>query len=190
MPSKSTVKTLPSDIKAMADRLIGEDRETQTAILNLINAELDKRDAGRISRSAFSRYAHRMGTAGERIRQTREIAQVWAREIGDMPDGDVGRLLNELVTTMAFDAAASFTGDADVAAPTVVAALARAARDLEHASSLSAERELRIRRETAKKAAAKAEAVVLKAGRDGALKIPKDLLATIREQVYGIVETP
>lgn len=164
MARKSSVKLLPPDIKALADRLIGEDRTTQLEILALVNAELERRGGAPVSRSAFNRYALTMAKAGERVRQTREIAAVWTRELGAMPEGDVGKLLTEVVRTLAFDTASRLSEEDVPAPPMALMALARAVHDLQKAASMSADTEIKIRERVAREAAGAAKKAAVGAG--------------------------
>jgi len=61
---------------------------------------------------------------------------------------------------------------------------------IESAGKRSAERGLAIRRETAGKAADRAEAAAAEAAQAAGHALPPEALKTIREQVYGIVEDP
>jgi hypothetical protein len=188
MAVKSSIKTLPGDLKKAVDRYLREDRATQRHILGVINAELDRRGAGPVSRSALSRYARQMASQGLRIRQTREIAAAWVGELGEMPEGDIGRLLTEMVRTLAFDTASAITDSDAPAPPAALMALSRAVRDLEHAASLSDRRLREIREDLAQVAAERAVAAAGEAATEAGFALSPAALKRIREQIYGIVE--
>jgi hypothetical protein len=180
MGQASSIKGMPPEVRDILDRFIRSDRATQKQILEFINARLEKKGNKPISRSALSRYAIRMREAGARIRQAREIASVWVAELGEEPAGEVGRLMIELVRTMAFDAASKALEGDEPAAPKLIASLAKAVRDLEHAAKLSAEREMAIRREVAAQAAK-----VVKRGAKAA-GLSAEAIERIERDVLGI----
>lgn len=39
----------------------------------------------------------------KKIRQSREIAEIWTKQLGETPQSDIGKLLMEAVKTMAFE---------------------------------------------------------------------------------------
>ena len=45
-----------------------------------------------------------MEKIGARLQQSREIAKMWIGRLGAEPQGEVGKLLNEMVRGLAFDA--------------------------------------------------------------------------------------
>tara|TARA_R110000787_G_scaffold26344_29_gene73769 strand:+ start:99 stop:713 length:615 start_codon:yes stop_codon:yes gene_type:complete len=186
MVRKSTIKTLPPNIKRMADLLIRQDEKTQLEMVDMINARLEEIGGDPVSKSAFNRYAKSMTEAGRRIRQTREIAAVWVRELGEMPEGDVGKLLAELVRTLAFDAASAISDGDTPAVPAQVMALARAVKDLEHADTLSVQREIAIRKEERERAAAKLDGALEEAAAAGEPGLSPERVAQLRRDFLGV----
>jgi hypothetical protein len=181
----SSIERLPAEVKRHLDELLRDFPKTQLEIRAIVNDELDRRGAEmRISRSSLSRYAQRMQAAGDKLRQRRAVAQAWVGELGEVPTGEVGRLLTELITNLAFDTAEAQFETGEPASAKVVQALARSVRDLELAAKVSAEREISIRRETARAAAKAAKGAARKAG------LSAEAIATIERDVLGIIRAP
>jgi len=176
----SSIDRLRADVKARIDAWLRVKQLTQLDILAVVNAELAGRGAPTISRSGLSRYAQRLGKAGEKIRETNAVARAWVGELGAEPESRTGELLVQTIRTLAFDLGATLAeADTPASAP-VITALARSVRDLEIAAKVSAEREIAIRKETAKRAAE----VVKGAGRKAGLSA--EAIATIQRDILGL----
>jgi hypothetical protein len=145
MTGKSSVKALDPRIKAEVDAAIRDGRATIDQILALIR-EL----GGDASRSAVGRYKRSAEQQMARYREAQEVAKVWIGKLQTDPEGDVGRLLAEMLRTTAFQT----LGDIDAASPQDLMFLGKALKDLASAEKLTAERILKVRQEAAKDAAA------------------------------------
>lgn len=155
MPRKSTVDAISAEAREELDRMVRDNRATIDQIRQRLS-ELEGEDAP--SRSAIGRYVQSAKQQMERYRQAQEVAKVWVGKLEEEPDGDVGRLLSEMLRTVAFSSLSQL-GDEDAQAEAKdIRFLAQAIKDLASADKISAERELRIRKETAEKAAQKMEA--------------------------------
>jgi hypothetical protein len=185
MARKSTIDTLPPDILEQLQALLRDPRCTQLDITARINELLE---AGgheeRISKSAVNRYAVRMEQVGAKIRQGREIAQMWVGQLGNAPQGQLGSLVNELIRNLAFEAALNFAEGNDPIPPKALKELAIAAEKLELAASRNEERERKIEAEARKKAleeaAVMAESGAKKAG------LSADAVEQLRREILGI----
>lgn len=114
MPRPSSLKSLPPGILAAVNRLLAE----ETATLDEIVAKLEELGHPR-SRSALGRHSLRIKRVGRRLRQSREITEALAREMGDAAtQGRQGRVMVELARTLVFDMIERLT-DIDEAAGTV-----------------------------------------------------------------------
>ena len=103
---KSKVDLLPEDIRTTLNVFIRSGNMTQKDILEAVNQMVDEAGLGeeaKLSRTGFNRYAKRMEDMGQRLRQSREVAEVWVSKLGEAPMSDVGKLLQEFVRTMAFE---------------------------------------------------------------------------------------
>ncbi|EGP02742.1 Mu-like phage gp27, partial [Pasteurella multocida subsp. gallicida str. Anand1_poultry] len=100
----SKVDLLPADIKTRLAMMLRDKQYSQTQILAEINdlireCGLDERYC--LSKTGLNRYANKMEKFGEKIRQSREIAEIWTKQLGETPQSDIGKLLMEAVKTMA-----------------------------------------------------------------------------------------
>ncbi|HDR1844050.1 TPA: DUF3486 family protein [Pasteurella multocida] len=178
----SKVDLLPPNIKTQLAMMLRDKQFSQAQILEEINDLI--RDCGldesyQLSRTGLNRYANRMEKVGARIRQSREVAEVWVRQFGEMPQSDIGKMVIELVKHLAFEMSSQYA-EKGIAEPKELAMLAVTVQRLEQAESLSHKREQAIRKEMAQLAAETAEKVVVQAG------LSADTVRTIKEQILGI----
>jgi hypothetical protein len=180
MPRRSKIEQLDPRVREIVDQLVREGRASIDDIVARLRELLGETDAP--SRSSVGRYAMRAKAQMARYREAQEVAKVWIGKLDAEPEGDVGRLLSEMLRTVAFQTLGELggRGDGEVEAGEVML-LARAIKDLASADKLSAERELRIRREIATKAAD----VVTETAR--AQGMSEDQARFWREKVLGVV---
>jgi len=57
----------------------------------------------KVSKSAINRYKLLMDEAGAAVQQQREIASVWIGKLGAAPQGETGKLLNEILRALMMD---------------------------------------------------------------------------------------
>lgn len=185
---KSKVELLPEDIRTTLNVFIRSGNMTQKDILEAVNQMIDDAGLGddaKLSRTGFNRYAKRMEEMGQRLRQSREVAEVWVSKLGDAPTSDVGKLLQEFVRTMAFDTSmkmmeASEGEDGEVISPKALGQLALVVQRIETAAMSSMKREKEIRAAYAAEAAEKTEAVAKKAG------LTADTVKMLKAELLGI----
>lgn len=152
MGQKSSIARLDPRLKEAVDRAVREGRATIDEIVASILSM-----GGEVSRSAVGRYVQSARARMERYREAQEVASVWVRKMEETPAGDVGRLNAELLRTVAFQVLSEIGGSGGAeATPNEIMLLARAIKDLASADKTSTDRELRVRREVAQKAADKA----------------------------------
>ncbi|WIX31238.1 DUF3486 family protein [Salinicola sp. JS01] len=161
MARRSSVTKLDPRIRESVDRAIREGRATIDDIVDQLDGIMGE-DAP--SRSAVGRYVKGAREQMQRYREAQEMAKVWVGKLEDDPNSDIGRLLSEMLRTVAFQQLAT-AGDEDAEVSTKdVAFLAGALKDLASADKVSMERELKIRSEVAKAAAARAEKAARRQG--------------------------
>jgi hypothetical protein len=102
----SSIDLLPEEAEpdiAWAFEEIKARRHPQLQILAELNKRLADRGIKGLSKSAFNRKVLWLIGHGEAILRAREIAAVLAEKLEEVPEGDVGLLLNELVKSIVFD---------------------------------------------------------------------------------------
>ncbi|MDY4480284.1 MAG: DUF3486 family protein [[Pasteurella] aerogenes] len=179
----SKVDLLPPDIKTRLAMMLRDKHFTQAEILAEINDLI--RDCGLpdemcLSKTGLNRYASRMEQIGAKIRQAREVAEVWTKQFGEMPQTDIGKTLMEMVKQIAFETSLKLGEQDGGIDPKQLALLSSAIQRLEQAESLSFKREQAIRKEVALQAAETAEKVVAQAG------LSADTVANLKAQILGI----
>lgn len=171
MGRKSAIKQLDPAIREAADSAIREGRATIEEITALINSL-----GGSVSKSAVGRYKQQAEAQMARYREAQEVAKVWIGKLQADPEGDVGRLLAEMLRTTAFQT----LGDIEAGSPQDVMFLAKALKDLASADKLTADRILLVRREAAKEAAEKVSSVGKAKG------LSAETVAELRKEILGV----
>ncbi|EJB8542951.1 DUF3486 family protein [Vibrio parahaemolyticus] len=184
---KSKIELLPEDIRAQLNVLIRSGDMTQKDIRDAVNQMIEEAglpDDAKLSRTGFNRYAKRMEDMGQRLRQSREVAEVWITKLGEAPTSDVGKLLQEFVRTMAFETSMRLMEDADekkeVIPPKALNQLALVVRRIEQAAMTSHKVEKEIRKAFAEEAADKTEQVAKKAG------LTSETVKMLKAELLGI----
>ena len=179
---QSTIDRLPPDILEGLQALLRDARVTQLEATRRINEILEAEGhPERLSKSAVNRYALRMNEVGAKLRQSREIAQMWIGKLGAEPQGEVGKLLNEMVRTLAFEATMKMAEGDDPVEPKMLKDMAIAIERLEKAASENTKREEEIRKKTLEEAAERAGEAASAQGMDEAQAL------FWRQKVLGIV---
>jgi hypothetical protein len=180
MGSTSTIEQLPADILEQLQTLLRDPRVTQLEATQQINAILEQQGEDTVSKSAVNRYAVKMKDVGAKLQQSREMAQMWIGKLGAAPQGQVGKLINEIIRTMAFDTAMHMSEDDEPVPPKLLAQLALAVQRLESAANMNEEREKQIRKEMAAQAAEAAEKSLHKQG------LTQDKVDAIKRDILGL----
>ncbi|MEX2524484.1 MAG: phage protein Gp27 family protein [Gammaproteobacteria bacterium] len=174
MPKASSVTQLDPAIREAVNRAIREERATIDQIVALIEDM-----GGEASRSAVGRYKKNAEEQMEIYREAQEVAKVWIGKLEEDPESDIGRLLSDLLRTVAYQTMGTMKGGK--AKPAEVMYLAKALKEVASADKISTERELKIRQEVAKKAADKAETVGRQMG------LSADQQTNLKKELLGIV---
>jgi hypothetical protein len=175
MARRSSLARLDPRIREAVDAAIREERATIDELVAMIAAH-----GGAVSRSAVGRYAKDYTESLARYREAQEVAGRWVEQFRAAPDSDVGRLLAEMLKTLAFSSLAE-RSSADARD---IGLLARAIRDLASVDQVKARVEAEVTARAQERAAAAVAAIEGEAERR---RISPEALAAIREQVYGIV---
>ncbi len=180
---QSSIDRLPEDIRSRLQELLRDPRVTQLDAVARINAILEDEGHGeRLSKSAVNRYALKMEEVGAKLRQAREVSQMWIGRLGAEPQGEVGKLLNEMVRTLAFEAVVTMSEGEEPVDPKMIKDLAIGIERLEKAASENVKRDEEIRRRAMQEAADKAEQIAKKGGLSAAT------VQTIRSEILGITQ--
>lgn len=179
MARKSSIEMLPAEIREALHELLRDPAVNQLEAAQKVNALLEEEGhKQRVSKSAVNRYSMRMEAVGEKMRQSRQIAEMWIGQLGNQPQGQVGKLLNEFTRTMAFETALNLSEGEDPVPPKLLKELSLAIKHLEDATSINEKREREIRKLAAEDAAAAAETIAKKQGltREGVEVLKKEIL--------------
>lgn len=187
MPSPSTVDLLPDHIRARLQELLQNPRITIIEATERINEILaDEGHDDRLSKSAVGRANLRWKKIGDRIRQTREIGEMFISKVGAAPLGETGLAINEILRTMACELSEKLL-DADLDNPETMAAtidqvkaLALAVQRLESAATSNVRRDGEIRKQALQDAA---QAVGEKSD---SLQLKPETLDYIKKVIYGL----
>lgn len=187
MARRSTIKRLPRELREQIS-----DLRENGATIDEIKAALDDLGA-RVSRSALGRHVKGLDQLAERVRRSREIAEVLVRRIGDAPENRQTQANIELMHTAIQDLFMSGEdGEGGIQLdPENAMFLSRAIKDLAAAAKADVDNTLRLRKEAEKAAADKAMKAAEKAmGTDDGKPVNRAaILKQIREEVYGIIDT-
>lgn len=177
-PSK--VEQLPAEIQDRLNKLLRDGRHTQQDILDHINKLLPEDD--HLSRSGLNRYATRMETVGAKLRETREVANVWMARFGDEPTSDVLQLVVEMCQGALFKYAlkASEGDDETLFDPDAMKDVTLSIQRLAKAAEMNAKREKEIRKAFAEQAANEADELAKEAG------LSAEAVQTIKSRILGI----
>ena len=181
---QSSIDRLPPDIREQLQELLRDPRVTQLDATMRINEILEEEGhEERVSKSAVNRYDMEMRKVGEKLRQSREIAEMWIGKLGASPQGKLGNLINETLRTMAFDIALKLQEGELIAEniPAVIdqlKGLALAVQRLEASATLNVKREAEIRKQALEEAAKTLSKTAAQAGvsTETILKIRREVL--------------
>ena len=187
MSRPSSILRLPAEAREALDAWLRDPAITRTEATKRTNALLAELGISmRVSRPAVNRYNLRLRAVGEKLRQSRQVAEAWVARLGSAPEGRLGPLIIEMLRTLAFDLALRLQ-DSELDAetlPGVVAAASKVtlmAERLERTSEISARRERQLKREAAEELAAQA-AQEQRAGRNAG----PERLREIIQEIYGV----
>lgn len=190
----SSVDRLDPAIKAEVDRLIRERRHTIDQIVAHLRT-LDAPAEQLPSRSALGRYKKQAETALARYRDAQAIAATWAEKLDSEPDGDVAKLVRQVLSRVALSVAGDLdertstdAGEGDEpgavgVTPLEVAQLSKAMKDLATAEATSVQNLARVRTLLAQRTTAAADAVA-EIARSGGVSAQGE--AAIRARILGI----
>lgn len=176
-PSRpSSITQLDPRVKEAVDAAVRDGRLTIDDIVRLIEDQ-----GGEASRSAVGRYVKNARERMEDYRQAQQIAAVWVDKLGNEPEGDIGRMLLEMLRVVAFKS----IGDIDSASPEDLMFLGKALKDIAGADKLVVDREINLRKLIAAQAAKVAAEVASTAKKAG---LSDDTIDLIKKKILGVAE--
>jgi len=182
----SSIDLLPVDIRDQVLTLLGDPRCTQLEVTARINELLA--GAGveeRVSKSAVNRFSLRFEKTIKRRDEAASVAEMWTKRWGNLPAGELGQVMIQMIQTLAFDISAKLQ-EADLDADSMPGTI-KALKDLsvmvertERAAALNSERIEEIKRQEREYAA---EAAV-KAAKKGGLTT--ESVQELRRAILGV----
>lgn len=177
--AQSSIKTLPPALLEQLQEWLRDPAITQLEATDRLNALLVELGEKPRSKSAVNRYAMQMSEIGAKIRESREIADMWVGKLGNAPQGKVGALLNEIVRNLVFNTALKLNEEDAVIDPKALKELALAVEKLEHAASANEKRQREIEQAALAKAAKDVEQTAKSQG------LSDEAVALIKQKILG-----
>lgn len=176
-PSRpSNITKLDPAIKQAVDTAVREGRATIDEIVLIVDQL-----GGEASRSSVGRYVKNARERMEDYRQATQVAAVWVDKLGKEPEGDVGRMLLEMLRVVAFKT----IGDLETASPEDLMFLGKALKDFAGADKLVVDREINLRKLIAARAEKVADQITKEARKLGT---SEETIQTWRNKVLGVTE--
>lgn len=165
MPRPNTIDLLPADIRERVNAWLNDISVTQFEAVERTNALVDAINEARpdgeqlpnISKSGLNRYAQRYAKVGERMRQSREAAQVLMAGVQWDDSSEVDRYMQEMVRSLAFDITGQLIDDSEPVSPKMLSQLALTIKRLQEAAAITDKRERAIRDQEREAAAERVE---------------------------------
>jgi hypothetical protein len=178
----SKIEQLPDAVKSLLNAMLRDQQYTQQDILDEVNTQLEAlgADDEKISRSGLNRYATRMAKIGKKMQERQAAANALTSKLGEVPQGDIGKLLINITQSLAFDILSDAAEGDDPASLGMLKDLSLLIRRLESANMDSLKREKEIRKAFAEEAANAAEEVAKGAG------LSREAIRTIKNEILGI----
>lgn len=189
MGKPSTIDRLPDDILERLHELLRDPRVTQLEATAKINKILEADGhQDRVTKSAVNRYDLKMREAGEKLRQSREMAKMWIGQLGAAPQGQVGHLINEILRTLVFELSLKLQNEelTPESMPGVISqlkGLSLAVQRLESSSTMNVKREAEIKKQERERLKDETMKAVDAAGAGG--RMTADMLKEEIMKVYG-----
>ncbi|SEQ24446.1 Protein of unknown function [Amphritea atlantica] len=181
MARKSSIDLLPAEIRDALHALLRDPAVGQVETAQRVNELLAEEGIEqRVSKSAVNRYSMRMEALGAKVRESREVAEMWIGKLGNAPQGQVGKLLNEFVQTMIFETSTEMMTSEEPAHPKMLKELALSIKHLEQATTVNEKREQEIRKRATEDAAEAIDTVAKQQG------LTREGVKAIKQQILGI----
>ena len=183
MGQKSSIDKLSPQLREKLKELLNNPSVTQLEVVNLIN---DEAGEAVLSKSSVNRYKLKMERFGEKMRQAREVAEMYVEKFGAYTRNKLGKVVNEHIRIAAFDLVTELEDIKDrkkikpEQISDIIFKVSRAIRDLEHAEKLNAEREAEIKAASMTEAVEKVEKIAKNKG------VSIDIMNQIKAELLGV----
>ena len=184
MARQTVYKRLPTEIR----ELIGGLRE-QGRTIDEIREKLQELDVD-IPRSTLGYHMKKIDAVGERIQEKRVLAETLVERLGDAPESRMARLNIELAHGMLQKNMMNEQGEEIAHDPREAMFLSTALQKLTAADKAIAERDIKVRQETAKELTAKLDAVAGEAEKAGERGLSAERVAQLRRDFLGVRDRP
>lgn len=187
-PRPSTIDMLPQNVRDSVHAWLNDPSVSQLDTVDRTNQLIDAINAARpdedalphVSRSGVNRYAKRVQQIGEKMRQSREVAQQLMAGVQWDDSSKVDRFIQEAVRTLVFDVSSTMAEGDDPVSPKLLAQLALTVKRLQEAGVISDKREREIREDERQAAA---DAVETEAKAQG---LSDSTIAAIKQKLLGV----
>ena len=187
MPRTSSIKRLPSEIRERINTLLEQGRSLDEILGALAPLDVE------VSRSALGRYKRSFDKVVEKVRRSREIADVLVRRFGDEPESKSMRANIEMMHGIVNDLLMRIGGEDDegegeplVLNPQGAMFLSKALDHLAKARKSDADLIARVREEARKEAADTAAAQAETVGRERGLSA--ETVEAIKARILGVAQ--
>lgn len=181
MPRQSKIKTLAPEARALIERLLREDSRSLDEMLEIIRAEFPEQTP---SRSSLGRYRQSFEEMAGRMRDIQAASSVLVSELGEDVDDRAGALLAQAVTTLAVNCALEANDPDAKVSIAEVGELARAARSVMQARTMSLKERMAIEQAARARLIAEQKEKLQALGDSG--EVPEDVLRKVIKAAYGL----
>jgi hypothetical protein len=181
MGRKSTLAVLDEAVLAEVNKLIRKGRTIDEILVALESLGAD------VSRSATGRYVKSERESMRQYSKAQGMARVWVEQFGTEPDGDVARLLPQMLEAVAHRTLDDMAESDEIQSPEEVRVMARALKDLSGAKKGNVDIEIKMREvrdAERKKVLEEQRAKIEDLGKTGA--IAPDVLARVIKAAYDL----
>lgn len=154
MPKPSSIDKLAQDLRARLIHYLDDPRTTIQGATDLVNdliAIHDNPGVEQITKSSVGRFAQRMEKFTRKNRESREVAKIFAEQIGAADQTEIGKMTIQMIQTSVFEVMGVLQDNDELGAKDIegvvesLKGLALIVQRVEKASSISYEREKEIR---------------------------------------------
>ena len=187
MSPKNSIHYYPPEIRAAIDRLLKRGGRTLDELLDIIRTEHGTQileDGNEpLSRSTLGRYSVEFEKTVQDMREGNDMSRAWVSELGHAPDGDVGRMLVQMLQSLSVKSLVAMRNAEKLDLKSLVG-YAVAAQKLASADQTQVQRAKILKDEARKELLAEQEQKLKNAKTSGL--ITEETLAMIRKQIYGL----